>query len=219
MSTSSSLCTSACPLQHPTFTSHHEFMQWTFSECISSPSFRMMMETSHRIGIRVHLWELTPAISLCHWSQPLECPDSSHPLPHPLLRSTSHQMWETLPKALLKAGETTHTALPLSAHTTDLTREERRLARQDMLLANIGLSQIPFPFSFWKSLFHCLLTTKSNSASTLPWHRIMWFSSMKKCNIDGATNHYGYQSKLLFLAKLFQPHKNMTFLPLLHCTR
>lgn len=48
---------------------------------------------------------------LCHWSQPLKCPDSFHPLSHPLVKSTSHQMWETLPKA----RETAHIVLPLSA--------------------------------------------------------------------------------------------------------
>lgn len=30
----------------------------------------------------------------------------------------------------------------------------------------------------------------------------MWLSSMKKYNIGGATNHYGYQSKLHFFSKV-----------------
>lgn len=63
-------------------------------------------------------WHQWSATTLCHWSQPLKCPnwESFHPLSHPLVKSTSYQMWETLPKALPKAREKKHTVLPSSTH-------------------------------------------------------------------------------------------------------
>lgn len=86
-----------------------------------------------------HQWSVTP---LCLWSQPLTCPDSFHPLSHPLAKSTSHQMRETLPKTQPKARETTHMVLPCQ-HNTHLIREEMRLLRQDKPLVNV-----PNAFSF-----------------------------------------------------------------------
>lgn len=41
----------------------NEFTPLIFCECISSPSSRLIMETSHSIGISIHLWQLAPAIS------------------------------------------------------------------------------------------------------------------------------------------------------------
>lgn len=101
------------------------------------------MEVSHRIGISIHLWELTAVIS--HQFVPLLTNSKvSRQFPSTFLSTDQVHISPNVGNPAEGEGNNTHFS-PLVS--TPLIREEMRLVRQDMSLVNTGWL-VPNAFSF-----------------------------------------------------------------------